>query len=279
MGPILGELVKLQRAWSTWIIGGILVAIELLLSYLIILLIVQAPVPPDDPGAAAAFEELRASMQPERAIPNALGMLAGLGGALALVLGAMNAAREFSGRTVSILLTQRPTRIGLVVAKLVALAVVILVFVAATLLAAIAGSNLVAALQGEAGGVFLDDLAGAVGAGWLILGAWCGLGFALGFLLRSTGLSIGLGLVYGLVVEGLVGALGFASDLFADASRALLGTNASALAESFGEQVPTGGFGAGLPEIEPIVATGALLAWLLVPIVLATLVFVRRDVT
>ena len=112
IGPIRAELLKFQRAWSTWIIGGILVAIELLLSYLLILLIVQSPVPPDDPAAAAAFEELRASMQPERAIPNALGMLAGLGGALALVLGAMSTAREFSGRTISILLTQRPTRPG-----------------------------------------------------------------------------------------------------------------------------------------------------------------------
>jgi hypothetical protein len=81
------------------------------------------------------------------------------------------------------------------------------------------------------------------------------------------------------VVEGLVGALGLASDLFADASRALLGTNASALAGSFGEQVPSGGFGAGAPEIEPMVAAAALLAWLAVPIILAALVFVRRDVT
>jgi ABC-2 type transport system permease protein len=279
IGPIRAELLKFQRAWSTWIIGGILVAIELLLSYLLILLIIQSPVPPDDPAAAAAFDELRASMQPERAIPNALGMLAGLGGALALVLGAMSTAREFSGRTISILLTQRPTRPGLVVAKLIALGLVIAIYVAATFLAALAGSNLVAVLQGEEGGLFLDDLLGALGAGWLILAAWAGLGFALGFLLRSTGLSIGLGLVYALVVESLVGALGLASELFANASRVLLGANATALASSFGEAVAGGGFGGELPEIEPLTATAVLVAWLVVPIILATIVFIRRDVT
>jgi ABC-2 type transport system permease protein len=279
MGPVLAELLKLRRAWSTWIIGGILVAVELLLGYLLILLLLQAPPPAEDPATAAMLDEMRATMRPDRAIGNALGMMAGLGGALALVLGAMNAAREFSGRTINILLTQRPTRIGLVAAKLVALALVLAVFVAATFLAALAGSNLVAAVQGEAAGLVLDDLPGAFAAGWLILSAWGGLGFALGFLLRSTGLSIGLGLVYALVVESLVGALGLASDLFESASRVLLGANANALASAFGEQVQGGGFGGDLAQIEPTVAVAALLAWLAIPILLATLVFVRRDIT
>lgn len=279
IGPIRAELLKLRRASSTWIIGGILVGIQLLLGYLLLLAILQAPVPEDDPATAAAFEELRRSMRREQAVSNALGMLAGLGGALALVLGALNSAREFSGRTITILLTQRPTRTGLVVAKVVALAFVLAIFAVGTFLAALAGSNFVAAIEGEPLGVFLEDVPGAFAAGWLILGTWCALGFALGFLLRSTGLSIGLGLVYALVVESLVGALGIGSDLFENASRVLLGTNAGALASAFGEPATAGGFGSGVPEIEPIIATAALVAWLLVPLLLATLVFVRRDVT
>lgn len=277
-GAISAELLKLRKSWSTWILGGVLVLGLFLLGYLLIYLLVQNP-PPGDAGAQRGIAALKQTLLPANVVPNVLGFLSSLGGPIALVIGALNSAREYSLRTITAVLTQRPSRLGLLGAKTIALAIVLGILAVACFAVGVLGSLLVAALEGTPGSLppFADIAAGAA-ASWLILGAWAALGFALGMVLRSTGLAIGLGLVYALVIETVLGALGFALSAFETVSRGLLGRNASALAESFG-QLNVGSGQSGAPVNAPATAALVLAAYVIGSLVVAAILFIRRDVT
>ena len=277
-GAISAELLKLRKSWSTWILGGVLVLGLFLLGYLLIYLLVQNP-PPGDAGAQRGIAALKQTLLPANVVPNVLVFLAGLGGPIALVIGALNSAREYSLRTITAVLTQRPSRLGLLGAKTVALAIVLVIMAVACFAVGVLGSLLVAALDGTPGSLpSFADLAKGAAASWLILGAWAALGFALGMVLRSTGLAIGLGLVYALVIETVIGALSFALSAFETVSRGLLGRNASALAESFG-QLSVGGGQSGAPVNEPATAALVLATYVIGSLVVAAILFIRRDVT
>lgn len=277
-GAISAELLKLRKSWSTWILGGVLVLGLFLLGYLLIYLLVQNP-PPGDAGAQRGIAALKQTLLPANVVPNVLGFLSSLGGPIALVIGALNSAREYSLRTITAVLTQRPSRLGLLGAKTIALALVLGILAVACFAVGVLGSLLVAALDGTPGTLPpLADIAKGAAASWLILGAWAALGFALGMVLRSTGLAIGLGLVYALVIETVIAALGFALSAFETASRGLLGRNASALAESFG-QLNVGGGQSAAPVNPPETAALVLAAYVIGSLVVAAILFVRRDVT
>ena len=277
-GAISAELLKLRKSWSTWILGGVLVLGLFLLGYLLIYLLVQNP-PPGDAGAQRGIAALKQTLLPANVVPNVLVFLAGLGWPIALVIGALNSAREYSLRTITAVLTQRPSRLGLLGAKTVALAIVLVIMAVACFAVGVLGSLLVAALDGTPGSLpSFADLAKGAAASWLILGAWAALGFALGMVLRSTGLAIGLGLVYALVIETVIAALGFALSAFETVSRGLLGRNASALAESFG-QLNVGGGQNGAPVNAPATAALVLAAYVIGSLVVAAILFIRRDVT
>lgn len=276
MSVVTAELLKLRRSWATWILVGILALVELLLGYLLIYAIVQAPSSPDEPDFGR--DALLLTLRPENFVLNVLNMLAGLGGALALVLAAMHSAREYGWRTITTMLTQGPTRLGLFAGKGVALGVVVLVMVVVTFAVGALGAALVASFLGESIAFpALDRIGAGVAAGFLIVGAWAALGYALGFLLRSTGLAIGLGLVYALVIENVIWGLAFASETFETISHGLLGANGTALAASFGPDIVSEQFG--LLDIDPPIAAAVLAGYLLLSVVAAALVFARRDVT
>jgi len=275
VSAVAAELLKLRRSWSTTILIGILALVELLLGYLLIYLIAQVPPPPDEPDFGAA---LMLTLRPENFVSNVLNMLASLGGALALVLGAMHSAREYGWRTISTLLTQGPTRVGVLAAKAVALAVVVVVMVLVTFAAGAIGTTVVAGLQGGAVAFPpVGEIASGLAVGCLIVGAWAAVGFALGFLLRSTGLAIGLGLVYALVIETVIQGLATINETIEAISRGLLGANGTALAASFGPDAVAEQFG--VVGIEPAVAAAVLAGYVVVGLVAAAFVFARRDVT
>jgi ABC-2 type transport system permease protein len=280
IGPIRAELLKGWRSWATRILIGVIILVELLLGYVVIWAILQAP----DVGEGGGFgPEARAvlltTLSPAELVGNALGMLAGLGGALALVLGALSSAREYGWRTLAVLLVQGPGRAVVVVAKAAALAVALLAMDLATFLAATVGSVAVTGLEG---GTISWPPAGEVlaglGVGWLILAAWGSVGLALGFLLRGTGLAIGLGLVYAFVIESLLSALVGASSIIEAIARGLVGVNASALATSFAVELPPELGGSPL-DIEPAVAAAVLAAYAMAGIAVSAFVVRARDVT
>lgn len=274
MSVVAAELLKLRRSWSTWILVGVLALAQLLLGYLFIFAAVQAP----DDAFGGARDFFRMTLLTENVISNVLTMLSGLGGALALVLGAMSSAREYGWRTITTLLTQRPTRTGYLGGKVQALAALTATMALVTFaIAAMASMLVTSAIGEEVRFPPIDTLVFGLAAGWLMLGAWGSVGFALGLLFRSTGLAIGLGLVYALVIESVLQLLTGLGEPFISVTRGLLGTNASALATSFGPDVPDS-FG-GAVSIEPILATAVLAAYVIVPLLIAGYVFLRRDVT
>jgi ABC-2 type transport system permease protein len=278
IGAISAELLKLRKSWSTWILGGVLVLGLLLLGYLLIYLLVQNP-PPGDRGAEQGIAALKATLLPMNVVPNVIGFLAGLGGPIALVIGALNSAREYSLRTITAVLTQRPSRLGLLGAKAVALAILLGILAAACFAVGVVGSLLVAALDGTPGNLpSMVEIGKGAAASWLILGAWSALGFALGMVLRSTGLAIGLGLVYALVIETVISALGFALDAFESLSRGLLGRNGSALADAFLSDLNVRG-PQQVPVNPPATAALVLAVYVIGSLLIAAFVFTRRDVT
>ncbi|HEX9609986.1 MAG TPA: ABC transporter permease subunit [Candidatus Limnocylindria bacterium] len=275
MSVVAAELLKLRRSWSTPILIGILALVELLLGYLLIYLIAQVPPPPGEP---AFGEALLLTLRPENFVSNVLNMLASLGGALALVLGAMHSAREYGWRTISTILTQGPTRLAVLAAKAAALAVVVVVMVLVTFAMGAIGTSVVAGLQGKPIAFpAVGEIASGVVVGCLIVGAWAAVGFALGFLLRSTGLAIGLGLVYALVIESVIQGLATINETIEAISRGLLGANGTALASSFGPDAVADQFG--VVGIDPPVAAAVLAGYIVVALAAAALVFARRDVT
>lgn len=276
MSVVSAELLKLRRSVSTWVLVGLLALVQLLLGYLLLYLVLQ--IPPPEGEADFGREALRLTLLPENLVVNVLNMLASLGGALALVLGAMHSAREYGWRTMTTTLTLGPTRLGVFTGKAVALALIVVVMVIVTFIAGAVGSVLVASFLGETIRFPpLAELAAGLAVGCLILGAWAALGYALGFLLRSTGLAIGLGLVYALVIESIVQGFATINDVAESISRALLGANGTALASSFG--LPSGGEEFGPIAIDPPIAAAVLVTYLVAALVVGAAVFARRDVT
>ena len=279
IGPIRAELLKTWRSWATRILIGVIFLVELLLGYTVIWAILQAPDVEGSGFGPEARAALLATLSPSELVGNALGMLAGLGGALALVLGALSSAREYGWRTLAVLLVQGPGRTVVVAAKAVALAVALLAMDLVTFLAAMIGSVVVTQLEG--GTVewpAIGEVLAGIGVGWLILVAWGSVGLALGFLLRGTGLAIGLGLVYAFVIESLISALVGASSILEAIARGLVGINANALASSFAVELPSELGGSPL-DIEPSVAAAVLAAYALVGIGVSAFVVRARDVT
>ena len=279
MGPIGAELLKAWRSWATRILILVVVLVELLLGYVIIWAVVQAPDVGNGDFGPQARAALLATLTPAELVGNALGMLAGLGGALALVLGALSSAREYGWRTMAVLLVQGPSRTTMVVAKAATLAVVLVAMTVATFLAATAGSLLVTQLEGGAlAWPELSEVVAGLGAGWLILAAWGSVGLALGFLLRGTGLAVGLGLVYAFVIESIISALVGVSSILEAVARGLVGINANALAGSFAIELPPELGGSAL-DIEPAIASVVLVIYLVAGVAISAMVVRARDVT
>lgn len=274
-GSLSAELLKLRKRPATWVLGAILV-IGLLLLYGLLYVGLKASEASTDPNAQAGVADLREILLPEGALSFVLGLLATLGGPVALILGALVAGSEYGWGTMKTIITQRVTRLGVLSGKVLGLAVVLVIFSILMFLVALVSSFLVAQIEGLSTNFpsFVEIL-GGFAAALLIMAAWAALGFGLASVFRSTALAIGLGLIYALVLETIVNiAVGF-TERVEPLRDALLGFNASALAASFGENNVEAG---GPPVVSPTQATLVLIAYVVVLILVSALVLKRRDV-
>ena len=281
------ELLKLRKRPSTWILAAVFVAVVLLLGYaLTYSFVANPPPPPEDlpPEAQAQQDEFNEqqlnALLPENVLSNLFGGgIFGIGGAIALIFGALVAGSEYGWGTLKTVLSQKPSRLGVLLGKLAAMGLFLLVFVALALGAAALGSFVVARLE-EAAVEWpsLGELLRGFGAGALILTVWGALGFALATLFRGTALAIGLGLAYALAIENILATLPIQGDTFENIRRATLGENTAGLSNYFGSPFPQG-FGVPEPLVEPERAVLVLSAYALVFIVLSALLLWRRDVT
>jgi ABC-2 type transport system permease protein len=195
---VSAELLVLRKRTSTWILLGIWLLLALVFAYV-------APYATylNEPG-----REPLADMLPERLVGNVLVGFPFFGGVLALMLGVLTFGSEYGWGTLRTLFTQRPGRLQVFGAKLLALAVALVPFVLAVFaLGAGAGSVIAlrenAAVDWPSAWLVMRGLA----AGWLILAVWAAFGVLLAVLSRGTALAVGVGILYALVIEGLLSAL------------------------------------------------------------------------
>ncbi len=275
----LAELQKTVRRPAAWVVGAILVVLVVLLGYVLPYALYtsqQGNIPPQ------IAEQFLSSVYPENLTGTVLGMLGGLGIALVLVLGALFSGSEYGWQTFKLALTQKPGRLAFLSGKLLALGVVLAIF---TLLAfaagAIASYAITASQDGPMEWPGPVRIAGALGAGWLVLAVFAGLGFFLATLFRGSSLAIGLGLVYVLVLESLFSSFATQSEAVETISKALPAGNTNSLVSSFSgsQQVAQAGATASTGNVDPTQATLVLAAYAIAFLVLSALLFRRRDVT
>jgi ABC-2 type transport system permease protein len=195
---VSAELLVLRKRTSTWILLGIWLLLALVFAYV-------APYATylNEPG-----REPLADMLPGRLVGNVLVGFPFFGGVLALMLGVLTFGSEYGWGTLRTLFTQRPGRLQVFGAKLLALAVALVPFVLAVFALGAGVSSVIALREGAA-----VDWPSAwlvvrgLGAGWLILAVWAAFGVLLAVLSRGTALAVGVGILYALVIEGLLSAL------------------------------------------------------------------------
>jgi ABC-2 type transport system permease protein len=198
IGHVRAELTLVGRRSSTWILLVIWTALALAFAY-----VVPYATYLNDPA-----REPLTDLLPQRLVANLMVGFPFFGGVLALMLGVLAFGSEYGWGTLKMLFTQRPGRLRVVGAKLVALALVLVPFVAAVFaLGALVSSAIALREDADVAWPSLRLLLGGLAAGWLILAVWAAFGAMLAVLSRGTALAVGIGILYALVIEGLLSAL------------------------------------------------------------------------
>jgi ABC-2 type transport system permease protein len=231
MGGIAAEILVLRKRTSTWVLLGVWILLGMMFAYLLPYLTLRG-------GVDGPTQTPLSALLPESLTGQLLGGFPFFGGVIALMLGVLAIGSDYTWNTLKTLLMQRSGRLRVLCAKLVALAVGLVLFVFGIFAMGAAASYAIAGAEGAA----IDwpsvwDLVRSLAAGWLVLAAWAAFGVLLAVLSRGTGLAIGMGILYTFVIEGLLAALagevGWLNPLVEYSLRA----NAYSLVTAFG--VPT----------------------------------------
>jgi len=195
---VRAELLVLGKRSSTWILLVIWTALALVFAYAVPYVTYL-----NDPAREPLADQL-----PQRLVANLMVGFPFFGGVLALMLGVLAFGSEYGWGTLKALFTQRPGRLCVVGAKLIALALVLVPFVAAVfVLGALASSAIALREDADVAWPSVWLLLRGLAAGWLILAVWAAFGVVLAVLSRGTALAVGIGILYALVIEGLLSAL------------------------------------------------------------------------
>jgi ABC-type transport system involved in multi-copper enzyme maturation permease subunit len=268
------ELLVLRKRSATWILLGLWAALALAFAYVVPYLQHL-----DDPSRQPLADVL-----PERLVGTLMGGFPFFGGVLALMLGVLSVGSDYGWGTLRTLLTQRPGRLQVLGAKLLALALALVPFVLVVFAVGALTSYGIALREGAAvdwpsAGLLLRGL----GAGWLILLVWAALGVLLAIVARGTGLAIGIGILYALVIEGLLSALASEIGMLDRLVEAFVRANAYSLVADLGLSLDDAGDrGPGSfsgPFVGPVQALLVLLAYLVTFVAAAGWLLRRRDVS
>lgn len=217
------------------------------------------------PGAPGVTFPSRVELEAPAGMMAGLASASNLFGVVTLSFWAVATAVDYSSGLIRLLVAAEPRRWRLLAGKVVAL---LLVTAAATTVAALANILAAGPSAGAAGlsiGAWGTDPIGVIAGAWvnlfLALVVWGVLGLVIAVLARSSAIAIAIGIGYVLVVESLVKMVGNAP------SDWLLGTTLTAVARGGTASVPQG------------TALALALAYVTIGLLLAVVVFARRDVT
>ena len=266
------ELLMLRKRPATWILLGIWTLLGIFFAYVI----PYALDPEDAVGGVATF-------LPESLAGNLLSGFPFFGGVFALMLGVFAFGSEYGWDTLKTLFTQRPGRLRVFAAKLIALGIVLIPFVLALFAAGAVASYVIAQIEdAPANWPSAWLLLRAIAGGWLILAVWAALGVLLGVLTRGTSLAIGIGILYALVIEGLLSAFADSISVLEPLTNVFLRANGYSLATSLGASVDAIGSNGPGSYSGPFVGSAQALAVLVALIAgfaaLAGFQLRRRDV-
>jgi ABC-type transport system involved in multi-copper enzyme maturation permease subunit len=281
-GAIAGESLKMLRRPAVYVLGAIMLAILVLLSYLLGWVFLSHPPPGTRFPAGVNPAELKKAFYPSNMVREALGNASVLGGVLALILGVLTVGSEYGWGTLKTVLTQRPARLEVFLAKAVTVAATLAVLAVLNLIAAAVMSTLLGLIdqQSLAFPNVVQVIAG-LGTTWLIWNWYAAFGGFLAYWFKQSALAIGIGLAYLLVVESLVfGVLGqLGGTVLQTVEKFFPGPNASALIQSFGSATPEATRGAPPPIAGAGEATIVVFLYLLAALVASAILLRTRDVT
>jgi ABC-2 type transport system permease protein len=282
LGSLQAEVFKLLRRPAVWVCLAILLVLVVALGYLLVWFVYSHP----NPQTAAqlprgvTFDQLKHELYPQHFVQITLSTGTQLGVFIAMILGVLIQGSEYGWGTLKTLFTQKPTRIEVLAAKLLATALLMLVTAVVVLGAGAAASALLAAIDGRSS-AFPDTttIAKAALALWLILTFWAWFGLALATLFRQSALAIGLGLAYALVIESLIFGLAaqFGGDPVRQVQQWFPLANTQYLLESFGRATTLGT--ATKPFADATHGVVMLLLYCALCIAVSSALFQRRDVT
>jgi ABC-2 type transport system permease protein len=276
MSRFFAELLLVRKRTSTWLLLGIAALLTVVFGY--VLPYGSYVSEPESERIGADLEELL----PGGSVATALGGFPVYVGLLALIMGALSFGSEYTWGTMKTVFMQQPDRVNVVIAKLAALASALLVFVLTVFFVSTVASFVVALLEGSSLGDLPPpwDYVRGMAAGWLILLLWATLGAAVSVVSRGVALAIGLGIVWGFFVEGLITNFGSDLQTMEAISRLFMRTNAYSLIEpigaTFAEEGEPGAFGG--PFVEPVLALGVIVAYIVAFTGVSALLIRRRDV-
>lgn len=279
-GSIAAELLVLRKRRSTWILLGIWTALATFFSYLLPYVEHRS----GDIGAREPDPTPLEELLPESLVGHLSVGFPFFGGVFALMLGVLALGSEYGWGTLRTVFVQRPGRLRVFAAKLVALGAGLVPFVLSVFAVGAVASYVIAWAEGvDANWPSAWDVGRALVADWLILAVWAALGIALGVLSRGTALAIGVGIVYTLVIEGLISTFADQVGLLEPLVELFLRANAYSLVESLdassadAASVGPGSFSG--PYVGGAQASIALLGYVAVLLLLSGLLLRRRDVT
>jgi ABC-2 type transport system permease protein len=228
IGSISAELMILRKRTATWVLLGLWAAMAAFFAYVLPYADYRNQ---NGVGRQSSLNELL----PHQFVGNVLGGFPFFGGVLVLILGVLTLGSDFGWGTLKTLFTQRPGRLQVFGAKLIAVGIVLVGFVVASFGTSAISSFIIASREdASTAWPALSTLAQGVGAAWLIMAVWASLGVMLAVISRGTALAIGIGILYGLVIEGLISALLDTVDTLQPLIKVLLRANGYSLVAAVG---------------------------------------------
>ena len=276
-GSVAAELLVLRKRASTWILLAIWAALALFFSYVVPYVTYR-----NDGGGPLQVD--LADLLPRRLVAGVSGGFPFFGGVFALMLGVLAFGSEYGWGTLRTLFTQRPGRLSVFAAKLIALATALVPFVLVVFLVGALSSYAIAQFEGaEVTWPSAWLLVRALAGGWLIMAVWTALGVLLAVLSRGTALAIGVGILYALVIEGLLSALADQVSVLEPLVEFFVRANAYSLVTGLGvsrDDVAENGPGAfSGPYVDGEQAVVVLIVYLAAFLLLSGFLLRRRDVT
>jgi ABC-type transport system involved in multi-copper enzyme maturation permease subunit len=270
---IAAELLVARKRASTWILLTIWTLLALVFAYVV------PYVQYLNGSGRAGLDDLL----PQNLVEQLMAGFPFFGGVLALQLGVLAVGSEYGWGTLKTLFTQRPGRLQIFGAKLLGLAAALVPFVLVVYGLGALSSYVIAMREGaDASWPSAGLLLRGLGAGWLILAVWAAFGVLLAVLSRGTSLAIGIGILYGLVIEGLTGALASEVSLLDGIVEFFLRANGYSLVTALGVSTEAVGDSGPGSFSGPFVSGGqalvVLASYLAILVAVAAWVLRRRDV-